>query len=118
MAEAQAAIVNSGSTNRPGYRIEVSQSGEADYRATRGGKTSHIQIPKELALKFYADLAAAQPLANLPPQHCAKSASFGTVLTVEAAGQKSPDLNCGDGGDDRLRALIADAREIVNLFAE
>jgi hypothetical protein len=115
MAEPHAAIVNSGSTNRPGYRIEVRESGEAQYRATRGGKTGHLKIPNELAQKFFADLAA-QPLANLPPRHCAKSASFGTVLTVEWGGEKSPDLNCGDGGDVRLRALIEDARAIVKLF--
>jgi hypothetical protein len=120
-----AVIVNSGSTNAAGYRIVVARSGAAERTLMprrRGPQGNHpseplrIDVPAALAERFYSDLETAKPLTSLPVRHCAKSVSFGTTLTVEFAGEKTPDLSCGDGGDSRLQALIRDTNEIVKLF--
>jgi hypothetical protein len=42
-----------------------------------------------------------------------KSASFGTRLTIEFAGQRTPDLSCGRMSDPIMRALAEDARDII-----
>lgn len=119
------AIVNSGSTNTAGFRIEVKPSGEAEYTSQprrigflRGEEPRNVQktIPKGLADRLYRDVKAARPLSALPPQHCVKSVSFGTRLTIEEGDDSSPDLSCGDGGNEKLKALIADANEIVRIF--
>lgn len=119
------AIVNSGSTNTAGFRIAVQKSGKAEYTSQprpammqRGEKPQKVSknIAKSLAERFYADVKAAQPLHSLPPPHCAKSASFGTRTYVVFGEEESPDLSCGDGGDPKLRVLIRDVNEIVQLF--
>jgi hypothetical protein len=121
----EATIVNSGSTNRAGFRIAVDRTGTAEWtsvpRRRLGAPQEQAQpVRKTLASaltdRFYADLAAAKPFSSLPPVHCAKSASFGTVLTVKFGDEESPDLSCGDGGNAALKALIRDANEIVALF--
>jgi hypothetical protein len=120
-----AVIVNSGSTNTAGFRIDVSRSGEAVYTPVprRAGQMSEAQaeprnrqIPSALVKRFYADLEAPKSLSRLPHQSCMKSVSFGTTLLVEYHGEKSPDLSCGDRGDATLKALIQSAGEIVKLF--
>ncbi len=120
------AIVSSGSTNRAGYRIMVERSGSAEYTAVprRSGPQSKTQsdtparrrVPDALVKRFFSDLETAKPLTSLPQPRCAKSASFGSRLTIEAAGFETPDLSCGDGDSPKLRALIRDANEIVALF--
>ncbi|HUA86682.1 MAG TPA: hypothetical protein VMB85_22640 [Bryobacteraceae bacterium] len=118
-------IVNSGSTNTAGFQIVVQESGEAEYRThprpiaiRRGEAPKKIQktIPKSLVDRLYADVEAAQPLDSLPARHCVKSASFGTRTYIDAGGQESPDLSCGDGGNAKLRALIRDSSQIVEIF--
>jgi hypothetical protein len=113
-----AVIVQSGSTNSAGFRIVVEKSGKAAYTPMAAKSRPKTQkIARDLARRFYADLGAAGPLTVLPKPRCMKSASFGTTLTVELAGQTSPDLSCGDGGNARLKALIQDTNEIVSLFS-
>src|SRR5215469_6345920 len=112
----QATIVNSGSTNTAGFRIALRRSGAAEYTSvprgvnTRSGEPekaepekSGREIPKDLAMRLFADLEAAKPLSSLPAPHCMKSKSFGTRLTIEFGGEATPDLSCGDGGNDHLR---------------
>jgi hypothetical protein len=120
-----AVIVDSGSTNTAGFRITVERSGQASYTAmprranlqTQGQATSKKRkLPKDLIRRFYSDLEAAKPLAELPGGGCMKSVSFGTILTVEMAGQRTPDLSCGDHDNARLKALIEDTHEIVKGF--
>jgi hypothetical protein len=121
-----AEIVDSGSTNTAGFRILVDRAGRAEYKAVprkNGPQTDansgnkRRQLSRELADRFYADLEAAKPFSSLPDQHCMKSASFGTTRSIEFAGEKTPDLSCGDGGDPKLQAIIRDANEIVKLFS-
>ena len=112
---AAAVIVDSGSTNAPGFRIVVKPSGKAEL--TSRNVTKRSQVPEVLAKRFYADLEALKPLSNIPARHCMKSASFGTTRTIQYGGQESPDLSCGGHGDARLEALIQDTNEIVSALA-
>ena len=102
----------------------VNRSGSAKYTAVPRGVAAQKGIPveererdlpAELVTRFYADLTA-QPLSSLPEMHCAKSASFGSVLRIEFGGQQSPDLSCGDGGDGRLKALTQDIGDITRIM--
>jgi len=116
-----AVIVNSGSTNTEGFRIVVEQSGKAVYTQTPRKsdtqvKSRSLDLPQALVKRLYSDLDAGKPLAELPGGHCMKSASFGSSLTIEFAGEKTPDLSCPDHGNPRLQVLIKDANEIVKLF--
>lgn len=117
-------IIDSGSTNRPGFRIVVDHSGEAELTSTpRKRGTSQEQskpvrrtLPRATVERFQADLKAAKPLTSLPEVHCMKSASFGSNLTVSFGGEQSPDLMCGDSGSAAMRNLIRDVNEIIALF--
>lgn len=119
-----ATIIVSGSTNRPGFRIVVDQSGGAELTSTtRKLSTSQEQskpirrmLARATVERFQADLNAAKPLTSLPEVHCMKSASFGSTLTVAFSGEQTPDLRCGDGGNVPMRNLIRDANEIIALF--
>ena len=126
-ADDAAVIVDSGSTNTAGYRIIVERSGKAAYTQMprRYGRPSDEQptsktrdVASELVKRFYADLDAARPFSELPRQGCMKSASFGTTLTIEFAGERSPDLSCGDRGNAKVKALIEDVSEICKLFSD
>jgi hypothetical protein len=107
-----ATIIDSGSTNRAGFRIEVGQSGVSEM--TPAHRT--ITLPPAVVQRFYTDLEAAKPLKSLPEVHCMKSASFGSALTVAFGNDQTPDLSCGDGGNAAMRNLIRDVNEIVGLF--
>jgi hypothetical protein len=111
-----ATIVNSGSTNQPGFRIQVERSGKATYTPAKAKSTGR-KIDKKLAQRFYQDLDAAKPLSGLKGPRCMKSASFGSTLMVEVGADKTPDLSCGDGGEAKLKALVDDTNEIVKLFS-
>ena len=117
-----AAIVDSGSTNTNGFRLVVEQSGKIQSivkphgpQARNGESPAATSgtVPPTLARRFYSDLDAAWPLSLRPSQHCLKSASFGTRLTIEFAGETTPDLSCGRITNPSVRALAQDAREII-----
>lgn len=120
-----AAIVNSGSTNRPGFRIVVDRSGVAEYTATSRGRAAQqpdktkpirLTISRAPTDRFYTDLETATPLALLPVPHCIKSVSFGSALSIEFGAEHTPDLSCGDGGNPVIESLIRDCNEIAALF--
>ena len=120
-----AVIVNSGSTNRAGFRIAVDRSGAAEYtpapRRRPGPQpvaTEPVQktVPRDLADRLYNDLKAASPLTALPAPHCMKSVSFGSTLIIELDGEQTPDLSCPDNGASALSHLIRDCDEIIALF--
>jgi hypothetical protein len=119
-------IVNSGSTNRPGFRITIDRSGAAELTTSprKFGPPEQRRQPEPIRQtltratveRLFADLAAAKPLTSLPPAHCMKSVSFGSTLTVAFGGEQTPDLSCGDGGNPAMRDLIRDANEIAALL--
>jgi len=120
-AAGDAVIVNSGSTNTPGFRIVVERSGKAIYtpmprKSDTNLKPRTLHLRQALVTRLYSDLDAGKPLAGLPRGGCIKSASFSSSLIIEFAGVKTPDLSCPDHGNPRLQALIKDASEIVKLF--
>jgi hypothetical protein len=110
-----ATIVDSGSTNKPGFRIAIDRSGNATYTPAKG-KGTNQRIDKKLAQRFYKDLDQAKPLSGLKGPMCMKSASFGSTLKVEIGTDQTPDLSCGDGGDAKLKALVDDTTRIVKVF--
>jgi hypothetical protein len=87
-----AAIVNSGSTNAPGYRIVVSPDGTAT--VLEGTSAKRLQLPPQTARTFFHDVSNATPLRALHVDGCMKSASFGTSTRIEWRGQSTPDLSC------------------------
>jgi hypothetical protein len=119
-----ATIIDSGSTNRPGFRMVVDRSGSVEMTATpRRGRAPQEQteplrrtLAPAVLKRFRADLEAARPMSSLPAVRCAKSVSFGSTRTVVLEGEQTPDLNCGDGGSTAMHNLIADVSEIVALF--
>jgi len=119
-----AIIIDSGSTNRAGFRIEVGRSGVAEMTSSRRKVNLSVDQAKPLqrtlssavVQRFYADLEAAKPLGALPGAHCMKSASFGSALTLVLGNEQTPDLSCGDGRNAAMRNLIRDVNEIVALF--
>jgi hypothetical protein len=119
-----ATIVDSGSTNRSGFRIVVDQTGAAEMTmiprgfGARQAQPEPVQrkLPQSLVDSFYSSLKAAKPLASLPAEHCAKSASFGSKMTVSFGGEETPDLNCGDGGNAALADLIKEVGKITAIM--
>jgi hypothetical protein len=113
-----AEIVNSGSTNTPGYRIVVQESGHVKYvpgkaRRPTAEQEAEIEadIPAKLTNQFFEDIDRAAPLAQLPVGRCAKSVSFGTATFVTVGDERSPDVSC-PGDDSRMKALFTDAQAI------
>ncbi len=108
-----ASIVNSGSTNAPGYTITVAADG-----SSTTSLNAHVpesgHIDAALATKFYADLASAVPLQNLPAVGCMRSASFGSSTVIFWRGARTPDLSCAQ--NDIERTLAADAAAIVRAL--
>jgi hypothetical protein len=122
-----AAIVNSGSTNTPGFKIVVKRNGNAEYtpvprvRPQPGipgaEEPAKRDLPPALTHRLFSDLDAARPFSGLPRPRCMKSVSFGTRLTIQFEGDETPDLNCGAGQSSKLGALIEDAKQIVAGFS-
>lgn len=109
----EAVIVNSGSTNMIGYRIYVSSSGEAHYVDGKG--QGQRKLPSDLARRLFWDIKAAMPLSNLPAdQHCMKSSSFGTSITVRVGAEQSPDLSCSD--NRKVQMLDNDVEAIAQFL--
>jgi hypothetical protein len=119
-----ATIVDSGSTNRSGFRIVIDQTGAAEMTVVPRGfgarqappEAVQRKLPPALVDRFYSSLKSAKPLAALPAEHCAKSASFGSKMTVSFGGEETPDLNCGDGGNAVLADLIKEVGEITAMM--
>ncbi len=104
-----AVIRNSGSTNTAAFAISVWPDATGQV-VTSGSSAKQISLPKDLASRFFADLKAAQSDPGTP-QHCMKSASFGTSTVVEWHGWKSPDLQCPPFSRG-VGALATDVRDI------
>lgn len=110
-----AVIRNSGSTNFSGYTIKVWSDGStwavhSNRLGTPVGQPVTGHIPVNLAQTFLNDAQQARR-NRVISRPCMKSASFGTVTSVEYHGWTSPDLECP--GDGFVVALGADAHKIA-----
>lgn len=110
-----AAIVDSGSTNTLGYRIDVRSDGSGRLTLqSRSGRAptepKSFTIAAALTTRFFADLKAVRS-GKVAGEPCMKSASFGTSTHVTWQDWKSPDLDC-PSQNARLSALIADVNAI------
>jgi hypothetical protein len=93
-----AAIVDSGSTNALGYKIQLWSDGSGvltlqDRLGTAHGAPKTFAVAPSLAQRFFSDLKAARD-GNAVGTPCMKSASFGTTTHVQWHGWNSPDLDC------------------------
>jgi hypothetical protein len=87
-----ATIRISGSTNSAPYVIRVWSDGNADV-AVGDGAPHAFSIDIDRATSFFNDVSAARANPGTP-QHCMKSASFGTTTVVSWHGYASVDLQC------------------------
>ncbi|HEX3463678.1 MAG TPA: hypothetical protein VHS78_06445 [Candidatus Elarobacter sp.] len=107
----EALIVNSGSTNRAGYRLRVYADGTTALQ--QGDVPIKKRVSATLVARFFADLKAAGPLDRLQTAHCMKSASFGSTTQIGYRGVMSPDVSC-PAGSDIVRALSIDATALAD----
>jgi len=110
-----ATIVDSGSTNTLGYKIDVWSDGSAKLQVQNrigvaNGSPKTFTVPPEQTARFFADLKAARQ-AQVAGAPCMKSASFGTSTHVAYHGWESPDLDCPPD-NPQVSALVADLTAI------
>ena len=101
-------IINSGSTNMAGYRIEVLPNGNMVYGS--GVNIRSAVLPAAVAQKLFSDVRAAQPFAQLALKPCMKSASFGSTTILNYKNETSPDISCP--GSPKAAALYADVQTV------
>lgn len=106
----EALIVDSGSTNRAGYRLRVSADGTTALQ--QGDTPIKKHVSAALVNRFFADLKAAGPLDRLAAARCMKSTSFGSATQVGYLGKMSPDLTCP--GTAAMRTLEVDAQALAD----
>jgi hypothetical protein len=104
-----AVIVDSGSTNTQGYRIEVRSDGSA-FVSTGSSSPKPFTVPQATVERFFADLAAARK-GNATSAPCVKSASFGSTLRITWQQWVSPDLTCPPK-DASGAALVTDVQTL------
>ncbi|HEX3549743.1 MAG TPA: hypothetical protein VHT53_05175 [Candidatus Elarobacter sp.] len=107
----EALIVDSGSTNRAGYRLRVYADGTTALQ--QGDVPIRKHVSETLVKRFFADLEAAGPLDRLPAGTCMKSASFGSVTRVGYRGALSPDVTCPSSSTAE-RALAVDVTALAS----
>lgn len=103
---AEALIIDSGSTNREGYRLRVYATGWTALQ--QGDVPVKKRVPAALVKRFFADLEAAGPVDRIPVMRCMKSVSFGSSMQIGYRGKLSPDLTCPTSSSPG-RALEVDA---------
>jgi hypothetical protein len=109
-----AVITNSGSTNTIGYRAFVAPSGIVNYDTGKG--PGQGRLPTSLTAKFFRDIKAAMPLAQLPVKRgCIKSVSFGASTFVVLGVERSPDVSCP--GNAKAQTLESDVNLIVKALS-
>jgi hypothetical protein len=107
----EALILDSGSTNRAGYRLRVYADG---WTALQQGDVSiRKRVPANLVKRFFADLRAAGPLDRITVMRCMKSVSFGSSMQIGYRGKLSPDLSC-PSSSSAARALAVDAGALAD----
>lgn len=112
VAQGDAFIHNSGSTNAAGFGIVVHPDGTADVADATSGM-QHKIVGRAQTKWLFAHLGAARPFADLHAGGCMKSASFGTTTTISYDGATTPDLSCA-AGDPSVRELMRTVGVIEN----
>jgi hypothetical protein len=91
VADGEALIVDSGSTNVAGFRLRVFENGRFFIEQ---GNPAKGRVRSALVRRFFEDLRAAGSLDRLGQAQCAKSASFGSWTRITYRGETSPDISC------------------------
>lgn len=118
-APAEAVIVNSGSTNAGGFRIDVTTDDHVTWHldaarsiqnplgcATADGSVVLTSLSGILAVReLFDNMGAPGSLANVHFDQCAKSVSFGTTTSLAYGGVTVPDTECGSATDTRASAI-------------
>ena len=110
VTDGEALIVDSGSTNRAGYRLRVYATGWTALQ--QGDVPIKKRVSAALVKRFFADLRAAGPLDRIAVMRCMKSVSFGSSMQIGYRGKLSPDLSC-PSASSRARALAVDAAALA-----
>jgi hypothetical protein len=110
---AQVTVIDSGSTNVPGMRMTIEESGYHALVERKDGSKQRVALNRELCDRLVEDLKAAGFLNELPVNRCMKSVSFGKSIFIEYQGARTPDLSCRQA-DPRAAALKKDAEEILS----
>jgi hypothetical protein len=114
-----ATIVDSGSTEWLGYKMDVWSDGNADLTlqdrgSATDGPVKTFTISALLAHRFFADLRAARD-GNAAKEFCGTYAGDATTTYVRWHGWKSPDLACAPAPNSVLTlALITDLNAILS----
>jgi hypothetical protein len=118
-AGGEAVIVNSGSTNAGGFRIEVTTDDHVTWHldaarsiqnplgcATADGSVVLTSLSGILAIReLFDNMGAPGSLADVHFDQCAKSVSFGTTTSLAYGGVTVPDTECGSATDTRASAI-------------
>jgi hypothetical protein len=92
-----AEIDETASTNSPAIRVTVFDDASAVRTVgapPQNGDRFEYPPGSPAVATFLTDLAAVGDVSQISTSPCAKSASFGTVTTVVAAGKTSGDMQC------------------------
>ena len=111
VTDGEALILDSGSTNRAGYRLRVYATGWTALQ--QGDVPIRKRVSAALVKRFFADLRAAGPLDRIAVMRCMKSISFGSSMQIGYRGRLSPDLSC-PSASSRARALAVDAAALAD----
>ncbi len=96
-------IVNSGSTNRPGYTILIESNHQVHYYVDppkvppnngKNGTTGKATLSDKTIKNLYNYVKKCKPFKKLTVETCPKSVSFGYSLKLTYKGQTTPDLTC------------------------
>jgi len=115
-----ATVVDSGSTDWSGYKMDVWSDGNADLTLQDRGRATHgplktFRISASLAHRFFADLKAARDGLRIAGEFCGTYAGNATTAYVQWHGWKSPDLACAPSPNGVfILALINDVNAILS----
>ncbi|CAF1345351.1 unnamed protein product [Rotaria magnacalcarata] len=103
-------MVNSSSTNTPGYRVEIEHNGDVHYyiapqrvgtislngvgqqSSSNSGTNGAAKLSGKTTKDLYHHIKQCEPFNKLTIETCAKSVSFGLSLKLTYNGQTTPDL--------------------------
>ena len=123
-------IVNSGSTNTPGYTIIIEPCGQAQYYiqprrfqiislnstdqrpSDTSGTNGTAKLSRTSTKDLYYQVEQSQPFSALPVRPCGKSVSFGFTLKLTYRGQTTPDLTCPTN-NPQLANLTKAVRSVI-----